>query len=398
MKSFEQKLAELSPVWVREGLITDEQRERLLARHPAEIGGGGRFVAILATFGGIMVAAGLALVIASHWQAIADGWKIAGLIALLVGTHLTGWRLRIAPASFPRTGEVFFMIGCVMFLLGIALVSQIYHLNSRPATGVMIWWLGIAGLPWIVRVKSAQLVSLVGLLIWLGMEAAANDSWFCLRTEASGHGAERLHGVAFFFLGATLALSGLALRRSAYARFASLHELLGLLVANAALFFLSFSWSRNLWWNASAVAPRPMPFVVLLVVLGAIAVWAWRWNRPDVARIGGWLALGLVPACGFLFAVNDPAARWWWGAAASVALFFLNVGMVRAGLASGRESWINLGVAFVALNVFARYVDLFASMLEGGLFFVITGLIVLGLGVYLERKRRALVARAREAK
>ena len=55
-------------------------------------------------------------------------------------------------------------------------------------------------------------------------------------------------------------------------------------------------------------------------------------------------------------------------------------------------------MAFVALNVFARYVDLFASMLEGGLFFVITGLIVLGLGVYLERKRRALVARAREAK
>ena len=77
---------------------------------------------------------------------------------------------------------------------------------------------------------------------------------------------------------------------------------------------------------------------------------------------------------------------------ACLGLFLLNVGMIRDGLATGRESWINLGIAFVALNLFTRYFDLFGTMLEGGVFFVVTGVIVLGLGIYLERKRRTLVA------
>jgi hypothetical protein len=35
-------------------------------------------------------------------------------------------------------------------------------------------------------------------------------------------------------------------------------------------------------------------------------------------------------------------------------------------------------------------------MLEGGLFFIVTGLLVLGLGFILERKRRSLVSAVRK--
>ena len=38
--------------------------------------------------------------------------------------------------------------GAWAFLLGIALVSQIFHLNSRLPNGVLLWWLGIVAVPW----------------------------------------------------------------------------------------------------------------------------------------------------------------------------------------------------------------------------------------------------------
>ena len=63
---------------------------------------------------------------------------------------------------------------------------------------------------------------------------------------------------------------------------------------------------------------------------------------------------------------------------------------------SGRESWINLGMGFIALNIVTRYFLLFGSMLDGGVFFIVTGLLVLGLGWYLERKRRTLVGTVRK--
>ncbi|HYD85407.1 MAG TPA: DUF2157 domain-containing protein, partial [Opitutus sp.] len=353
MKRFEQQLAEHSSEWVRDGLITSEQRAALIARHPAEESH--RFIAILGTIGGALVAAGIGLLIAANWQQLDDWIKIVGLVALLAGAHVTGWRLRISPGHFPKTGEVFFMIGCVLFLLGIALVSQIFHLNSRPASGVLLWWLGIAALPWIVRVKSAQCVSVVALLVWLAMELAAKDSWLRLSAAETWNSGE-LYAVAFFLLGSSLLFTGVALRRCAHAEFAGIHEKLGLLVANGALFALTFSWNKHLWNTTQAADVRLMPFGVFAALLLAAAAWAWRSNAADTARIAGWIGVGVVPALGFVVGLIGYGAAWWWGAAACVALFFLNVGMIRTGLATGRESWINLGVAFVALNIIARYI------------------------------------------
>lgn len=393
MKRFEQQLAEHANDWVRDGLITSEQRAALIARHPVEESH--RFIAILGTIGGALVAAGIGLVIAANWQQLGDWAKIAGLVVLLVGAHAVGWRLRISPGRYPKTGEVFFMIGCVLFLLGIALVSQIFHLNSRPASGVLLWWLGIATLPWIVRVKSAQCVSVIALLAWLAMELEAKDSWLRLRATDTWHSGD-LHFVAFFLLGSALVFTGLALRRGAHVEFAGFHEKFGLLVANGALYGLSFSWNNDLWNRTSPADVRLLPFGVFGALLAAAAAWAWRSNIPDTTRIAGWIGVGLVPALGFVVGLIGYGATWWWGAAACVALFLLNVGMIRAGLATGRESWINLGVVFVALNIITRYVDLFGSMMDGGIFFVVTGAIVLGLGIYLERKRRSLVALLRK--
>ena len=103
----------------------------------------------------------------------------------------------------------------------------------------------------------------------------------------------------------------------------------------------------------------------------------------------------LVPVYTHLIGCELRDAGWLWGASASLALFLLNLAMIRTGLAEERESWINLGMAFLALNIVTRYFLLFGTLLEGGVFFIVTGLVVLGLGWYLERKRRSLVGRVR---
>jgi uncharacterized membrane protein len=394
MKSFEERLASESAGWVESGLVTREQRAGLLARHPLGESGASRFLAILASIGGALVIAGVALLIAAHWREISDWTKIGGLVALLLLSHGAGWRLRISPGKFPRLGDACFMVGSVLFFLGIALVSQIFHLNSRPANGVLLWWIGIAALPWLLRDKGTQCVSVIALLIWLSLEMSASDSWLRLGADIH-HSSGMWYGVAAFLIGVALFFTGLAMRRD-QPPFAGLHEGFGLLVLNLSLYALSFAWSRHAIVYSDVTELRWLPFVIFAVVAGLALGWAWRANRADVGRIALWLSTGLVPAAGFLFGGNEHAESWLWGAAAGVSLFVVNVGMIRAGVATGRESWINLGVGFVALNIVTRYIDLFGTMLEGGVFFLITGVMVLGLGFYLERKRRSLVAGARK--
>lgn len=395
MKSFEERLEAESRRWVEDQVITTAQRDALLARHPVDAASGRRFVAILATIGGSLVAAGIGLLISANWREIGDWVKIAGLLALLVGAHVTGWRLRIAPGNYPKTGEAFFLLGGVLFLLGIALVSQIFHLNSRPPNGVLLWWAGVALLPWLVRVKSLQFLSVVALLIWLGMEFDASDSWLRLHPGEMFYGRGEVEAAAFFLIGGTVFFSGLALRGGRYEVFAGLQEKLGLVVMNVSLYVLTFAWSQYLSTTAN-VAAHVAPFVVFGVAATTAVGLAWWRNGTDVRAFGGWAIAGVIAAAGFVSGFGVAGERWWWGFVACLALFLLNIGMIRVGLATGRESWINLGVGFVALNILTRYLDLFGSMLDGGIFFVVTGAIVLALGIYLERKRRSLVAKMRK--
>jgi uncharacterized membrane protein len=398
MSSFEEMLEAESSAWVDEGLITAGQRTRLLARHPVEPHGAHRFMAILAMIGGALFIVGVSLVIKANWDQLGDWLKIGGLVALLVGTYGLGWKLKIAPGHYPKTGDACFMAGAVAFLLGIALVSQIFHIDSRPPNGVLLWWVGIAVLPWLVRAKGMQFVSAVAGCVWLGMELGTRDSWLHLGPD-SGRGFEGefvLFTAAAFLVGVTLVGFGFALRGGRHAYFAGLHEKLGLVLATAALYALGFSWSAHRWFYQSMQPARLEPVVLLSVLAAGALGGAWRRSRQEVKALGPYLLLGLVPAGANLLGIELHDSNWLWGGLACLAMFLLNLGMIRAGLAAGRESWINLGMAGIALNIVTRYFLLFGTMLEGGVFFIVTGLLVLGLGFYLERKRRRLVGALRK--
>lgn len=396
MKSFEERLEIESSGWVTDGLIDEAQRGRLLARHPVRTGGARRFLAALALIGGVLVVVGISLVIKSNWEDIGDWVKIVGLLTLLAGTAVAGWRLKVAPGHHPRSGEVCLMASSILFLLGIVLVSQIYHLDRRPADGVLMWWIGIVALPWIARAEGAQLVSVVAGLTWFGMELGASDSWLRLADDLNAPPAGFLFAAAGILVGAGLFKFGRGLRGGAREGMAALHEILGLVLMNGALYALGFNWSVYEWDLPMPPAARWQPVAVLVLLLVAAA--AWRGARKfRGARLLAWsFAAALVPAGAFLLGIDLHDSGWLWGGLACVVWFLLDLGLINAGLAEGNAAWINLGIGCIALNIVTRYFLLFGTLLQGGVFFIVTGLLVLGLGYYLERKRRALVGLARK--
>lgn len=396
MKSFEERLGVESVQWVREGLITAEQRGSLLARHP-ETAAGGRFAAILGTIGGGLLLAGVCLLIGTNWQDIGDWVKIGGLVALLVGAYVAGWKLKVSPGRYEKTGEAFFMIGAGLFMAGIALVSQIFHLNARPPSGVLVWWLGIVAVPWLVRAKGAQVVSLFAFLTWMVMEFNLRGGWLELRPDTRFFDDEMRFFAIMTALGLAVWLAGLALRGTRHDDFAGLHEKWGALIVCSGLYSLGFL--KHAWeWRSGAGPVSAAPVVLVAVLLAAAAWGAWRASRRDVVALGPWMVIALVPVGVVLAGANVGDGGWLWSAFAWTALFVLNVFMIRTGLANGREGWVNLGLGFIALNIVTRYFDLFGSMLEGGVFFLVSGVIVLVLGFYLERKRRGWLAAIRAEK
>jgi uncharacterized membrane protein len=237
MSNFEARLRVETVEWVNAGLVSEGQRAALLERHPVAAQSG-RFVAILSIIGGSLLLAGVALLISANWEGLSDGLKIGGLLLLLIAAYVGGYWAKVKPGRYAKTGDALFMVGAGLFMGGIALVSQIYHLNSRPPTGVLVWWLGIVAVPWLVESKGAQAVSLLAWLTWLGMEFVQLESW--LRLVESARAAD--NGITLTammtVIGLGVWLGGLALAGRRYAGFAGLHEKWGALIVCAGLYAL----------------------------------------------------------------------------------------------------------------------------------------------------------------
>lgn len=388
MSSFETKLQRASAGWVASRIISEEQREALLARHPAGAGGS-RMAAVLGTIGGGLVLTGIFLVISANWERLPDWTKIGGLLVLLVSTQAAGWKLKFNPGLYPRIGDAFLMLGSGLFLAGVALVSQIFHLNARPATLVGIGWAGILVVPWITGSKGVQFMSLLAGLLWLGFEFSTSGSLLALADSMSGTDLFWVISALSIPIGLAVCLSGQWLRETRFSTFAGLHELLGLLIACGSLYLIGFLRHAWDWRPESAVAWMPLAAVVFLFF--ACLGLAWRARPKEVASFLPFVLLSVVPGAAVALGWSVGDGGWLWSALGWLGLFGLNLGMVRVGLVSGRAGWVNLGLLFIALNVLTRYFDLFASMLEGGVFFVLTGVLILVVGFSVERKRRELL-------
>jgi hypothetical protein len=203
------------------GLITEAQCQQIIEHFKLKEDGN-RFVTILSWVGAILVGCGIILLIGSNWEAIPRGVKIAVGLGLMLGAHAGGWYLREVEGTYRKTGEALHLVGSGLFLGNIGLIGQIYNLSSRPPNAILLWWVGIAALPWLLRSKVQHLLVLCAFSLWFGMEINQPGSWIYF-------GEDERQLVVYALLGLLFLGSGYCLRRTAFSEFAGVTEKLGLL-------------------------------------------------------------------------------------------------------------------------------------------------------------------------
>jgi uncharacterized membrane protein len=388
------------------GLISAEQRDKIIA-HFGLKEDGGKFLVIVSFIGAVLVAAGIALLISAHWNEIPRGVKIAAGLALMLGAHAGGWWLHQgggdapSPArsatgasqprgNYPNTGEALHFAGSLLFLGNIALIGQIYNIVSRPPNTFLLWWIGIAALPWLLRSAAQFALLLLAIGIWFGVEI--NDATSLIRFD------DEQQVLAYALLGLVFTGFGFLLRRSANKDFSVVAETFGLLAFT--LFSYPLTWSGFLSWGYRHAELNPwlLPalgtFAALLIALGCrnLTTLLPRWRVTWGATLAG--AAALLVAANFVPQQNE----WQWfgrmtplNTVAAIAFFIYGLLQVQVGVQERSRFLVNLGVTLIALDIIATYFGLFGSMAFTGMMFVISGTFLILFAVFLEKKRRALM-------
>jgi uncharacterized membrane protein len=371
LDQLEQQLQRWTDAGVLDSQAAGRIREFEASREPTGL----RWPVVLAIgFGAIMVAAGVLLFVAAHWDDLSPTQRFLIVLAMIAGFHIAGGLLL---TRLRTLGMSLHAIGTVALGGGIFLAGQIFNLQEHWPGGILLWAIG-AVLSWIVLRDWLQ-ATLSALLVpaWIASE------W---SVRAEHYRGMELLLVQFLVLTAITYLSAGRGREESYFRRAlvwagglAILPLSVLLAAGAAEFF----WRRAM--------PR-LPFFLHLV--GLLMAFALPLVAAAVLRGKGMVWNLGYSLWAFAFTVLDGR-----GLFQNLTEYLLcaaaSVGLVFWGLEENQGERINLGVAGFALTIMVFYFSTVMGKLGRSASLIGFGLLFLLGGWQLEKLRRKLVARTK---
>lgn len=315
--------------WARDGLVDPARIPEILARYPAPEAGS-KMLAILVGLGATSLLAGVALVIGSNWQHIGPVEKIVLFLLLLIAVGYVSIRLKQRGAH-PGLWDSACTVWAVLPLLGLALVSQIFHTDGRISTLLAAWLVLILPMPLLTRSRGVFAVFLIGLFFAFIVD---------LRYWAP-------------------ALTSVV------------------------------SDSSSGWFelNCSAVV------IYGLVAAGASQAWRW-WDEEALVRSGEYLGVLAALSALYTIGFSTGFRSSWvvvWGFVIGLSLLVIWRG-VRLG---DRPNQVNVGFVMIGLVLMSIYIRLAGTMLDTALLFFSGGAVFLGIAWVLHRVRKFTLASAK---
>jgi uncharacterized membrane protein len=372
--------------WVEAGLISKEQADAI-RRHEEQVGRGerrGLAVQTLAYVGAIVAGLGLILFFAANWDAIPRPTRVAVLLLAIAASYGAGYVLRFARGTRPAVGEALLLLGTIAFGASLFLVGQMYHVQAHDPFALLLW--SAAALPTAAVVRSRWIagLGLVTFSAWLIYESV----------EVAGDEAAGYVPTLLALYGAALYGFGTALQTWIGETFGGPMRALGALFLPAGVFLFTFQGFVEELAGREALSGRVELGLGGLTALALGAAVALALDRTR--STGPWEALVVVASIAVVFASvllasgEDPLVL---PLVANLVMAALALGTILVGYANDETWLVNLGIALVGIDVFARYFDLFWDLLPRSFVFLGAGVLLLALAWLLERQRGRLLAR-----
>ena len=394
-RSFADQLSRESEAWVAQGIVSAEQAAAIRSRYAdAQEARRGSATTALAVIGAVAVGLGVIGFIAANWEETSHAVRLALLTLAVAGSYGAAFQLRDRTGSWPRLGEALYLLGVLLFGASLFLVGQMYNVQAHDPLALLLWAGGATATALVVRSRAIAAAAVLIFTSWIGFEfGLALD-------DAGGDTFAAFPVVAVFYGGALYGLATAAQERIrehwfASSGFTESGRGVGLPIAAAGLFVFTFAEAADELGQArDGLEGGVLAGFVLLAVLGFVGVAALALSRRPSGRYEAIaLAAVLVTMLVAMLVGGDGDV---YAVLFNVLFAAVALGVIYAGYLSDETWLVNLGVAFVAVDLVARYFDVFWSALPRSVGMIGAGLLVLAIAYILERQRKRLLVRMAE--
>ncbi len=415
-------------LWTNEGIIAPDQGAVLKARYPApgESLAWGRI--IFFSIGAVLIGLGVILLFAYNWQKMHKFAKLAVIFTALISAHGAGFWLKRPTGRFQTAGEGLHLLGTMLFGAGIWLIAQIYHIDEHYPNAFLIWGIGALAMAWGLPSITQGIVATILLVLWNSFEifdfknphllapflilgGILPLAWihrsrvlvpisivgflftlFAAVMEIEGD----LAALVIFFCACMLIGSGLVTRRRDwFPGISPIFSFMGFFIYMLILFILSFhKGGSNIWSVDFDEFQQSLLFFAF--ALGAIAIWILAiWPIParhqplklilQTQYYGVFMAFTLI----VLSVLGVIKLYGWLGMGIFNMLFLYQaITMITNGCRDLNLKMTATGCVLFAVIIFARYTDLFVSLLTRSMVFLIAGAVLFSAGIYYSKTKK----------
>ncbi len=329
--------------WREQGWVSADGERAILADVDSR---GMALAPALAMLGAVLIAFAAMSFVAANWQDIPKFVRLGLLTAGLWGAYAA------SGAFFKRghdaMGHAALLLGCGLFGANIMLIAQMYHMEGNPPDAVLTWAGGtlLAGV--LMRSGPALALAMALVVLWSGWETSL------------------VRGVHWpFLLGWAAVTGGFVLARWRHGVHLAALALAGFVISLG----FQLGSGHNHW------------IALLFGIAATAAAWAaaqqWPHLHDEATAVMGY-GLATVFAALFIFQFVERASVGGLTALAVVALA-MTLGAVAWGTRVGNRDLMRLGYVGFAIEILSIYFRTIGSLLGSSVFFLLTGVVVIGL-------------------
>jgi uncharacterized membrane protein len=225
---------------------------------------GASFGTIIAVIGSILIALGIAWLIAQNWHQMPSPLKIIILLLVTASAYFSGTLLRIK--NYEGIGKALLVLGALLYTLSIFLIAQIFSTNvtaQGTAWLLLLAWIGVFITAYIFQSSASLLIALIEFLIWIIIQFFA---FYENTRNAISPGI-----LAFYLLIIGVLWYGLSLWHKAKEHdFAKLYQWWTVFYFLAFTYILSFQMLLPILWPKQAVITSA--HIIFLIVISILSV------------------------------------------------------------------------------------------------------------------------------
>ena len=414
--------------WIKDGIIDRSQADRISVLYPEDKPSRNWGALIFSVIGVIIFGLGIILLFAYNWDAIPKYAKLAIIFSALICAHGAGFYLKLR-TGHQAISEAMFALGTMLFGSGIWLVAQIYNIDEHYPNAFIVWGVGALMLAWSLPSVSQGVMASILFVLWNSFENFDFNSrtnlapllilfgilplaWrmrsciligvavpaFVLSILFNCHWFFERAGPAIFMsvAGLLIAMSIIVRKRNWFPETAGLFMFYGNILYWISLYVFTFPDAdryifRYYWYEENYAMAYVLVFATASVASWAMVILPFEKITEDLNRIYR-IDHFAVPVAIIAVTLNFGWLSEFhgWGGAAIFNLLFLfqSVMLIAYGCRNLNSILTAAGTIMLAFLAFARYADLFDSLLVRGIVFlgVGAGIFVVGL-LYSRRKR-----------